>query len=86
MGVHPAQRSSAYQDPAWGQSTRRIDATALHRSALAENIGVAPGSIFSVDKRFAHCIRINCGHSGPTLRPALRRLGELAHQRQGKSK
>jgi DNA-binding transcriptional MocR family regulator len=52
---------------------------ALHRVALRERIGIAPGQIFSPDHRFSHCIRINCGHSGSIVLPALQRLGALTH-------
>jgi DNA-binding transcriptional MocR family regulator len=55
------------------------DAMALHRVALRERIGIAPGQIFSPDHRFSHCIRINCGHSGSIVLPALQRLGALTH-------
>jgi DNA-binding transcriptional MocR family regulator len=57
-----------------------VDAMSLHRAALAENIGIAPGHIFSPDHRFASCLRINCGHQGVDILPALRRVGQLTHE------
>ena len=62
-----------------------VDAMALHRVALRERIGIAPGQIFSPDHRFSHCIRINCGHPGSIVLPALQRLGALTHTLQRES-
>jgi len=54
----------------------------LHEAALREGIGIAPGHVFSPDHRFRDCLRINCGHPGSDVLPALRRLGALAHDLQ----
>jgi len=52
---------------------------ALSQAALAEQIVVAPGALFSNSTRFDHCLRINCGWPySDELDAALRRLGELA--------
>lgn len=55
-----------------------LDAMALHQAALRHGIGIAPGQIFSPDHRFSDCLRVNCGHEGAEVLPALRRLGALA--------
>lgn len=39
-----------------------VDALALHRQALAAGISVAPGPIFSAQREFGHCLRLNFGH------------------------
>lgn len=67
---------------AWLDLPRDIDAMDLHRAALAEGIGIAPGHIFSPDHRFTHGVRINCGHAEAITLPALRRLGAIAHSLQ----
>lgn len=39
-----------------------VDALAMHRSALEQGIGIAPGPMFSARREFGHCIRLNYGH------------------------
>lgn len=54
----------------WVELPAQVDALQLHRQALQQGISLAPGQIFSADRRFAHCVRINYGH------PAQSRFGE----------
>jgi DNA-binding transcriptional MocR family regulator len=46
----------------WVELPRRVDATALFRKALAAGICILPGPIFSASGRFAHHLRVSCGH------------------------
>jgi len=69
----------------WIELPGGIDAMALHRLALEARIGIAPGHLFAPDSRYAHCLRINVGHDGSVVLPALRRLGDLAHELAGAS-
>lgn len=62
----------------WVELPPAVDALRLHRDALAEGISLAPGQIFSADRRFAHCVRINYGHPQAPLEDALRTVGALA--------
>jgi DNA-binding transcriptional MocR family regulator len=63
----------------WAELPPQVDALALHRQALAQGISLAPGQIFSADRRFAHCLRINYGHPAhDRLQPALECVGRLA--------
>ncbi|WP_162573867.1 hypothetical protein [Variovorax sp. PBL-H6] len=65
----------------WLQLPRSVDALALHRLALACNITLAPGQIFSTDRCFTHCVRINFGDGAdPRFASALRTVGELVTQ------
>lgn len=64
----------------WVALPRGLDAMTLHRAALTQRIGIAPGHIFSPDHRFSDCIRINCGHAAADVLPALQRLGALAQE------
>jgi DNA-binding transcriptional MocR family regulator len=64
----------------WVELPEGLDAMALHDAALAARIGVAPGHLFSPDRRFSNCIRINCGHAESIVLPAIRRLGAIAHE------
>ena len=63
----------------WLELPRRVDALALHRAALALGISVAPGPIFSAQREFGHCMRLNFGHpdAGRQL-DAVATLGRLA--------
>jgi len=52
------------------------DAMALYRAAAAKGISVAPGPIFSAQRRFANCLRLNYGH--PWTDATARALATLA--------
>ncbi len=62
----------------WLELPPTVDALALHRLALSQQIGLAPGPLFSADGRFRHHLRLNVGHPDPRLETALRTLGQLA--------
>ena len=63
----------------WVELPPQVDALQLHRQALQQGISLAPGQIFSADRRFAHCVRINYGHPAQSrLEAALQAVGELA--------
>ncbi|WP_455384357.1 aminotransferase-like domain-containing protein [Acidihalobacter prosperus] len=63
----------------WVEMPPQVDARALHRLALKDNIIIAPGPIFSASGKYPHHIRLNCALPWDTrLQLALRRLGELA--------
>lgn len=64
----------------WIELPGRRDALELHRRALAEGIGIAPGAIFSTSRRMQGCLRLNCGNPwSPRFERALATLGRLAH-------
>lgn len=47
---------------------------------LAQRISIAPGHLFSADRRFRHCLRLNYGYPGDArLEDALKTVGQLAH-------
>jgi len=63
----------------WVELPRQVDALELHTRALAAGIGIAPGPLFSAQKRYGHCIRLSCGFPwSPRLEAALATLGSLA--------
>jgi DNA-binding transcriptional MocR family regulator len=63
----------------WVELPKRVDAVKLFRAALAANISVVPGPIFSASGRFRNCIRISCGYRwSDTIDRALLTLGRLA--------
>ncbi|HWG76632.1 MAG TPA: PLP-dependent aminotransferase family protein [Steroidobacteraceae bacterium] len=67
----------------WVQLPAAIDALRLHALAQQEHISLAPGPLFSVQRAFRQCIRLNFGHPW-TARSAraIERLGE--HMRAGR--
>jgi len=63
----------------WLELPGEVDGLKLHRLALAQNISLAPGHMFSADHRFTHCLRLNFGHADdPRFNDALRTVGQLA--------
>ena len=47
----------------WVELPRGVSALALHEAALAQEISIAPGPMFSAKQGFQNFIRINCGHA-----------------------
>lgn len=63
----------------WAELPADIDALQLQRLALSQNISLAPGHLFSADRRFRHHVRLNYGHPQPEqLEAALKTVGRLA--------
>ena len=63
----------------WIEFPRSVDTLELHRRALEEGIGIAPGPIFSPRREFKHCIRLNCGHPWTAeMEAAVATLGRLS--------
>jgi DNA-binding transcriptional MocR family regulator len=65
----------------WVELPRELDAIALHDAALAEGISIAPGAIFSPTRRYAHCVRLNCGLPwSDEVERGVARVGALASE------
>lgn len=63
----------------WIELPSSIDALEVHRLALAEQISVSPGQIFSPQSSFRHHLRLNCANEPtPRLLRAVDRLGEIS--------
>ena len=76
-GTRVAQPEGGYF--LWVELPPQIDALQLHRQALQQGISLAPGQIFSADRRFANCVRINYGHPAQSrFEAALATVGALA--------
>ena len=43
----------------WLDLGENVDAARIYQLALAKGVSIAPGTMFSADERFRHCIRIN---------------------------
>lgn len=62
----------------WIELPQAVDALRLHQLATVKNISIAPGPIFSAQRRYSNFIRVNFGH--PWSKPmdhAVRTLGAL---------
>ena len=58
-----------------------INTDIFYSKALADGIGIAPGSIFTSQKRYRNCFRLSCTHPySNKIDRALQRLGELAQE------
>ena len=62
----------------WVELPNGLSSTALFHAALAENMVIAPGAIFSNSSRFDSQLRVNCGWPfTPEIDHAFARLGQL---------
>lgn len=66
----------------WVELPEGTDVLGIHRAALEQGIGLAPGPIFSSRGDFQNCLRLNFGHPlDARMRAGLAILGRLAHMR-----
>ena len=62
----------------WIELPRGTDALELLQLALAENISLTPGMMFSATRKYRNFIRVNCGHPwDQRIEDAVVRLGQL---------
>jgi DNA-binding transcriptional MocR family regulator len=62
----------------WVELPEGADTIAIHRQALSLGISVAPGPMFSAQRRFANCLRLNYGHPwNERAEAAMATLGRL---------
>ncbi len=61
----------------WIELPQRIDALALYRSALKEDIAITPGHLFSTGDRYGNFIRLNAANWSDEATPAIERLGRV---------
>ena len=64
----------------WIELPEGTDAMALYHQALAENISIAPGPMFSAVGDYSNCIRLNYAQASADLREGIATLGELAQR------
>ncbi len=63
----------------WIELPEQINALKLYQLALQHNISIAPGPIFSAQRGYQNCIRLNYGHSWTAdCIQAIKTLGRLA--------
>jgi DNA-binding transcriptional MocR family regulator len=60
---------------------KKLDAYKLHKRALKNNIGIAPGQIFSSQGRFENCFRISYGDPwSDRIEDGIKTLGKLIRE------
>lgn len=65
----------------WVVLPEGLSAIELHREALREGLGFAPGPLFFADRRGTNCLRLNfSSHAPEVTRDAMARLGRLVHR------
>ena len=63
----------------WLELPRALDSVQLHEACLAQQILIAPGTVFSTSGRFRNCLRIGVGGDwSPAHLEALRTVGDMA--------
>ncbi|MFT3924026.1 MAG: PLP-dependent aminotransferase family protein [Myxococcales bacterium] len=69
---------------AWVELPEGVDAVRVYRAAMKANVSVSPGPIFSAQRGFENCLRINYGHPwSPALEQGIRTLAHLASRQLG---
>ena len=62
----------------WVELPQHVDATELHKQAIARGIGFVPGEMFSANGRFKNHMRLACGHPWqPSFDDAIKTLGQM---------
>jgi len=65
----------------WVELNKKIDTYKLHKKALKQNIGIAPGQIFSSQNRFANCFRLSYGEPWSNrIEEGIKTLGKLVKE------
>ncbi|WP_372438996.1 aminotransferase class I/II-fold pyridoxal phosphate-dependent enzyme, partial [Pandoraea sputorum] len=54
----------------WFEFPERVDSLKLYQMALAQGISIAPGPMFSAQRGFSHCARLNHGYPWTPQREA----------------
>lgn len=68
----------------WIQLPRGLDSARLYREAIAENISITPGALFSSTGKFRNFLRLCAGQPfNDEIAQGIRRLGELAQGQRG---
>jgi DNA-binding transcriptional MocR family regulator len=63
----------------WVELPERVNALKLYRLAMEMNISLAPGPIFSAQRKFENFIRLNYGHPwSARLDKAMENIGKIA--------
>ncbi|MGQ0699362.1 MAG: aminotransferase-like domain-containing protein [Panacagrimonas sp.] len=76
-GTQASRASGGYFT--WASLPPAVNALELHRLAALEGIGLSPGPMFSPQRGYENCVRLNFGHPWDSdLRAGIARLGAIA--------
>lgn len=65
----------------WVELNKGVDTYKLHKRALKQNIGIAPGQIFSSQARFENCFRLSYGEPWSNrIEEGIKTLGKLVKE------
>jgi DNA-binding transcriptional MocR family regulator len=64
----------------WVELPKKTDALALYEKARRLNISIAPGPIFSSQRKYKNCIRLNTAMWSDQIKNAIALLGKLAQK------
>ncbi len=65
----------------WLDLGEKVDAARVYRRALTQGVSIAPGTMFAVDDRYRHCIRINTSFEwSPQTARAIEILANLVNE------
>jgi DNA-binding transcriptional MocR family regulator len=65
----------------WVEMNPSVQSFSLFQAAIAEKISITPGQLFSLDRRYSHCMRISFGLPySPAIDKALKTLGKLVRE------
>jgi DNA-binding transcriptional MocR family regulator len=65
----------------WLDLGEKVDAARVYRRALTQGVSIAPGTMFAVDDRYRHCIRINTSFEwSPQTARAVEILANLVNE------
>jgi DNA-binding transcriptional MocR family regulator len=61
----------------WVEMPQGIDGEVIYHKALKQGIMIAPGDLFSIKPRFAHCMRLSASIWNPRVEKAIQAIGAL---------
>jgi DNA-binding transcriptional MocR family regulator len=61
----------------WIQLPDGYDGQEVQRRAAAAGINILAGPVFSPSKQYRNCIRISCGHTFETIKPAIKKIADI---------
>jgi DNA-binding transcriptional MocR family regulator len=61
----------------WIELPQSIDTEVIYYKAMKQGILIAPGHLFSLKPRYAHCMRLNAGIWNPRVEKAIQAIGAL---------
>lgn len=64
----------------WVQLPEHVDSVELYARALAQNIFISPGLLFSAGEGYRNFIRLTAGRWSPEIEAAIARLGRMVQQ------